>query len=421
MVSLMADYHKCICMMKYNFLTLPKSVQFRRGDRIEYVYDAAGVKWQTTHKVTKTDLNYGYWSLNEPSASDFDANKTVTTDYVGNKIYVNNQLKFVLTEEGYIEKATGSATYTAHYYLNDRLGNRRIVIDAAGTVKQVNNYYPSGTSMAERRTDQAVQPYKFGGKELDRTNNLDFYDFIARGYDPVLMRFTRPDPLAEKYPGIGTYVYCANNPIKYVDLRGDSLTLAGSNLQETLNAIYHGLADGTNISMKFNNGVLDPTSIQEQAQNTTDFFLQDLYEIAINPTMLELSTSKNNTYMMNGKKIVEAFDAPSDVNTSDFGTQYEDLLKSWGEPLGRYVHGNLGQTLIPGNVSASGKSSTNNNVQVIINGRGSLNHRTVGIAHEFGHVVLYFRGLPYGHTQPGVDMFVYGRSTKMSKRLGYDF
>jgi len=192
-------------MMKYNFLTLPKSVQFRRGDRIEYVYDAAGVKRQTTHKVTKTDLNYGYWSLNEPSASDFDASKTVTTDYAGNKIYVNNQLKFVLTEEGYIEKATGSATYTAHYYLNDRLGNRRIVMDAAGTVKQVNNYYPSGTSMAERRTDQAVQPFKFGGKELDRTNNLDFYDFVARSYDPVLMRFTRPDPLAEKYPGIGTY------------------------------------------------------------------------------------------------------------------------------------------------------------------------------------------------------------------------
>ena len=155
--------------------------------------------------------------------------KTVTTDYVGNKIYVNNQLKFVLTEEGYIEKATGSATYTAHYYLNDRLGNRRIVMDAAGTVKQVNNYYPSGTSMAERRTDQAVQPYKFGGKELDRTNNLDLYDFEARSYDPVLMRFTRPDPLAEKYPGIGTYVYCANNPVNKIDPTG----LTDYKIQET--------------------------------------------------------------------------------------------------------------------------------------------------------------------------------------------
>jgi len=55
---------------------------------------------------------------------------------------------------------------------------------------------------------------------LDRTNNLDLYDFEARAYNPVLMRFTRPDPLAEKYPGIGTYVYCANNPVRFTDPTG---------------------------------------------------------------------------------------------------------------------------------------------------------------------------------------------------------
>jgi len=87
-------------------------------------------------------------------------------------------------------------------------------------VKQVNNYYPSGTSMAERRTDQGVQPYKFGGKELDRTNNLDFYDFINRGFDPVVMRFTRPDPLAIKYSWMSTYAYCANNPVNIIDPTG---------------------------------------------------------------------------------------------------------------------------------------------------------------------------------------------------------
>jgi len=101
-------------MIKYNYLTLPQSVQFRRGDRIEYVYDASG----------------------------------------GNKVYVNNQLKYVLTDEGYMEKATGSTTYTTYYYLNDHLGSHWIVMDAYGTVKQVNSYYPSGASMAERRTDQ---------------------------------------------------------------------------------------------------------------------------------------------------------------------------------------------------------------------------------------------------------------------------
>jgi RHS repeat-associated protein len=220
--SLIADYHKRICMMKYNYLTLPQSVQFTYGDRIEYVYDAAGVKRQVTRKVANRNMNYGYWSLDEPAASDFNSALTVTTDYWGNKVYVNSQLKYILTEEGYIEKTAGSNTYNAYYYLNDHLSNHRIVMDAAGAVKQVNNFYPSGTSIAEypRRTDQGVQPYKYEGKELDRTNGLDFYDFEARAFDPVLMRFTVPDPLAEKYPGISPYAFCGNNPVKYVDPTG---------------------------------------------------------------------------------------------------------------------------------------------------------------------------------------------------------
>jgi len=74
--------------------------------------------------------------------------------------------------------------------------------------------------MAERQTDQGVQPYKFGGKELDRTNNLDLYDFEARAFDPVLMRFTRPDPMAGKYPWISMYAYCGNNPVNAIDPTG---------------------------------------------------------------------------------------------------------------------------------------------------------------------------------------------------------
>ena len=40
---------------------------------------------------------------------------------------------------------------------------------------------------------------------------------------------------------------------------------------------------------------------------------------------------------------------------------------------------------------------------------------------EFAHVILYLRDLPSGHGQPGVNDFVYGRATMMSKRLGYDY
>ena len=84
--------------------------------------------------------------------------------------------------------------------------------------------------MAEspRRTDQGVQPYKFGGKELDRFNTLDYYDFEARAFDPTLMRFTRPDPLAEKYYSVSPYVYYANNPVRYVDPDGKDIRIRGN-------------------------------------------------------------------------------------------------------------------------------------------------------------------------------------------------
>jgi RHS repeat-associated protein len=234
--ALMPDYNKQICMMRYNYITLPKSVQFRYGHRIEYVYDASGVKRRTRHREANHNLNYNPWDIAEPAENDFLL--TTTTDYVSNKVYKNGQLKLILTEEGYIEK-NGNA-YTHHYYLKDHLGNNRIVMDASGTVEQVNNYYPSGTSMAElpRRTDQGVQPYKYNNKELDRSNGLDFYDYEARMYEPTLMRFTMIDPMAEKYYAISPYAYCLNNPVRFVDPDGKEIKLAGT-AAERQNILTH--------------------------------------------------------------------------------------------------------------------------------------------------------------------------------------
>ncbi|WP_163223410.1 RHS repeat domain-containing protein [Bacteroides sp. 214] len=380
-----------------------------------YTYAADGRKLKVVHR----------WDSNRwvtPMIGEDPLDQTKTTEYVGPIVYekINNAnpvRKRVLFDGGYIDE---QGLYT--YFLSDHLGNVQLVLDSEERRVQFNDYYPFGLPFAESySTIQGAQPYKYNGKELDMLHGLNWYDYGNRMMAPDLPILTTPDRFAEKYYSKSPYAYVANNPVKYVDLRGDSITLVGTNVQETIMAIYNGLEKGTNITMRFNNGVLDPTSISDQAQNTTDFFLKDLYEIAVNPTMVELSTSNTNTYNKDGKIINEPFGVPTDVNTSEFGAQYEELLRSVGEPLGKYINGNLGQTLIPGNISMSGKKSTSNNVQIIINGNGSLNHKTVGLSHEFAHVVLYLRGLPYGHTQPGVDKFVYGRATLMSKRLGYDF
>ena len=38
------------------------------------------------------------------------------------------------------------------------------------------------------------------GKELEQFESIDLYDNEARFYDPLLVRFTTPDPLALSYP-----------------------------------------------------------------------------------------------------------------------------------------------------------------------------------------------------------------------------
>ena len=87
-------------------------------------------------------------------------------------------------------------------------------------------------------------------------------------------------------------------------------------------------------------------------------------------------------------------------------------------PFGKHINGNLGRTLVP---TQSASMSTNGNIQIIINSKGTLNHRTVGIAHELGHVIKYIRGEPHKHGEKDVDEFINQRSTAMSKRLGYDY
>ena len=264
-----------------------------------------------------------------------------------------------------------------------------------------------------------MQPYKYNGKELDAKKGLNWYDYGARQYDAALGRFTTTDRFAEKYYSMSSYQYGGNNPVNSIDINGDSLLITNS---ELIKAIYNGLENGRHISMQFNNGMLNPTSIEDQAKNSNDFFLKDLYEIASSEKTVELSLSDKNVYK--GQHGIESvsFDMPYDDNDDAIPASQKEELARAGMSFGKHIQGNLGQTLVPDRVLASGKKSTNGNVQVIINKNGSLNHRTVGIAHEFGHVILYLRNKPFGHSQPGVDNFVYTqRADVMSKRLGYDY
>lgn len=51
-------------------------------------------------------------------------------------------------------------------------------------------------------------------------HGLNTYDYGARQYDPILARWDRIDPLAEKDYSTSPYIYCVDNPIKNIDPNG---------------------------------------------------------------------------------------------------------------------------------------------------------------------------------------------------------
>ena len=63
----------------------------------------------------------------------------------------------------------------------------------------------------------------FTGKETDCETGFSY--FGARYYDPSLLAsWTAIDPLADKYPGLSPYNYCAWNPMKLVDPDGKAFS-----------------------------------------------------------------------------------------------------------------------------------------------------------------------------------------------------
>ena len=114
------------------------------------------------------------------------------------------------------------ASDTLHYYIKDNQGNICSVVRQDGAVVESNEYYPYGALFSAA---SSAQPYKYGAKELDRMHGLDLYDSEARWYDSLLGRTSTMDPLAEKYYSLSPYLWCAGNPVKNIDLHGDTVAV----------------------------------------------------------------------------------------------------------------------------------------------------------------------------------------------------
>ena len=206
--NMTVDLNRGIKEIEYDLNNRPVSVTFSTRpaeQRTKYLYDASGRKLRTTYQTSRflslgpddlwhvdtLELNPGIWDhigglrpLSSPGFGDavgsWNGDKVqpaenllwstnFTRDYCGDIIYKDGEIERILTDKGYaVPDSAGGYDY--YYYVKDWQGNVRAVIDEANRRMELNNYYPYGMPMS---STASVQPYKYGGKELDCTNGLD--------------------------------------------------------------------------------------------------------------------------------------------------------------------------------------------------------------------------------------------------------
>ncbi len=194
-----------------------------------YIYSATGEKLRVVHLTAVPNITVAMGQTRELAPSEILS--ADSTDYLlgGTLTMRDGRIDRYQFDGGYCQAVKTPSNpakdyFTFYYYDRDHLGSVRQVILANGTNKgtlvQKMDYYPSGLRFCDGNSDGDVQPVRFSGKELDRMHGLGTYDFGARQYNPVTMRWDRMDPLCEKYYDISPYAYCGNNPMNAVDPDG---------------------------------------------------------------------------------------------------------------------------------------------------------------------------------------------------------
>ncbi|WP_253155892.1 RHS repeat-associated core domain-containing protein [Stieleria tagensis] len=104
------------------------------------------------------------------------------------------------------------------WYLTDRLGTVRELIDDNGAVVNQNTYDSFGQIQAQSNP-VAADRFTYTGREWDDALGLFYYR--ARFYDPANGRFISQDPIGFASGDTNLYRYVGNNPLDYVDPSGN--------------------------------------------------------------------------------------------------------------------------------------------------------------------------------------------------------
>ena len=201
------------------------------------------------------DITYTFNWDNKLRKAEWPGNNSIELKYdpLGNRVYKKSTASGSATERKYIVDITGELpvilmeidpasgnimrTYIyanseilaqhdgdtsadRYFYLHDRLGSVRLVIDDEGGVQDYYTYEPFGQTIESGGTLE--NPFRFTGQYYDQ--EIEEYYLRARQYNPQIARFTSRDPIRGEFTEPQTlhlYLYCINDPINRVDLTGN--------------------------------------------------------------------------------------------------------------------------------------------------------------------------------------------------------
>ena len=219
------------------------------------------------------------------------------------------------------------------------------------------------------------------GKELDEETGYGY--FGARYMDHELMTgWLSVDPMADKYPNISPYVYCAWNPIKLVDPDGrDVLPTSEEAYQMILMTLPEVARDFVQCG---ENGCIDRDLINSFDCESSNF--RDLQQLVNNDCVIEVSVSSSYDYIGKDGNVC----TNNEFNLYQLAT-YDDMTDLLGVTSNLLSTGETGCTGITQYPEASAiYPSTNEHVKVHVNSQLSAQGRAETFAHEFyGHAFIY--------------------------------
>ena len=408
------DEIRGVTKILYNELSQPVVVTFKDGCEIRSIYSDDGTKRRTT-ETTRYITTIPVVNKGDTTYRDVMKTKSHTiTEYFGRLQRRNGEISRVDVGEGFFTKDPETGQWSSHSYIKDRLGSVVAVTGNNSAVEQYTLYFASGLPVVyDSDVTRPVNSRLHTGKEYLSFEGLHWYDNHARMYDPLLMRFTTPDPLAEQFPSVSPYAYCNNNPVNFIDpdgkkvriMNNQNVLLTGITYTITPNeAKYLQLEDDGYINkLLLNEGLKD---IENPSSNYKSLvtLVNDVETVEFYTGQKYFTTS--GEYPLNARYEDDASIAYKNSGFKDMS--FEEYVKQTGLNTHKAWVGTLGATIYS-DEGAEGVS-LNGNHQIYIssnliapNGKPLLD-MVKTIAHEaYGHMFLKLLGFPHSHTQPNVD------------------